>query len=65
VELETQDVAGKADECEREIHKRRQNILQLNYDNKARRDVLDETQASLTELGNMLEDLKHTTDKMR
>ena len=34
-------------------------------DNKARRNVLDETQASLTELGNMLEDLKHTTDKMR
>ena len=34
-------------------------------DNKARRDVLDETQSSLTELGNMLQDLKHTTEKMR
>ena len=65
VELETQEVAGKADQCERDIHNHRQRIIQLSMDNKARRDVLDETQNSLTELGNMLQDLKHTTEKMR
>ena len=34
-------------------------------DNTARRDVLDQTAESMVELGNMLTDMRHATDKLR
>ena len=64
-ELETQDIVAKSDELVRQIHLHRNAVGQLEADNKARREVLEETNGSLAELGNLLQDLKHTTDKMR
>lgn len=34
-------------------------------DNNARREVLDQTGVSMTELGNMLQDMRHATEKLR
>ena len=34
-------------------------------DNGARRDVLDQTSTSMNELANMLQDMRHATDKLR
>lgn len=34
-------------------------------DNNARREVLDQTEVSMTELGNMLQDMRHATEKLR
>jgi predicted RNase H-like nuclease (RuvC/YqgF family) len=34
-------------------------------DNSARREVLDQTSESMVELGNMLTDMRHATDKLR
>jgi uncharacterized protein YukE len=45
------------------VHK--ESIGQLNVDIKARRDVLEETQDAMGQLSNLLQDLHHTTDKMR
>ena len=55
----------KLEANEREIYTYRQTINQLNMDNKARRDVLDQTAESMTELGNMLQDMRHATEKLR
>ena len=64
-ELETQDVQQKVEQTEREIYCHKQQINQLNLDNNARRDVLDQTSESMNELANMLQDMKHATDKLR
>ena len=40
-------------------------VEQLTVDNANRRDLLEQTNASLTELGNMLTDMRHSTDKLR
>ena len=64
-ELETQDVQQKVEQTEREIYGHKQQINQLNLDNNARRDVLDQTSESMNELANMLQDMKHATDKLR
>ena len=53
-ELETQDVLAKTEQNEREIYGHRQQVNQLNLDNRARRDVLDQTADSMNELGQML-----------
>ena len=55
----------KIEQAEREIYAGRQTINQLNLDNNARRDVLDQTAESMKELGNMLQDMRHATDKLR
>ena len=55
----------KIESNEREIYNHRQMINQLNLDNNARREVLDQTSESMTELGNMLQDMRHATDKLR
>ena len=64
-ELETQDVNSKIEQAERDIYAHRQQINQLNMDNNARREVLDQTSESMLELGNMLQDMRHATDKLR
>ena len=55
----------KVEQTEREIYSHKQQINQLNLDNNARRDVLDQTSESMNELANMLQDMKHATDKLR
>ena len=55
----------KVEQTEREIYGHKQQINQLNLDNNARRDVLDQTSESMNELANMLQDMKHATDKLR
>ena len=50
-ELETQDVMHKIEQNERDIYTHRQQINQLQLDNEARRDVLDQTSDSMNELG--------------
>lgn len=65
VELETRDVQAKMEANERDLFAHRRAIEQLNMDNAARREVLEQTGESLTELGNMLQDMRHATDKLR
>ena len=64
-ELETQDMLQKIEQAERDIYANKQDVNQLNLDNNARRDVLDQTSESMKELGNMLQDMRHATDKLR
>lgn len=64
-ELETQDMLQKIEANEREVYRHKQQINQLNLDNAARRDVLDQTADSMNELGLMLQDMRHATDKLR
>lgn len=56
---------GKIEHADRDIYNYRQRINQLEMDNKARRGVLDQTAESMNELGQMLQDMRHATDKLR
>ena len=47
------------------IAQKRENIRQLEHDNTSRRQLLQQTQQSLNELGHMLTEMKHTTEQLR
>ena len=63
--MEIRDNEEKLNNLEKELMQTSTTVEQLTTDNANRRDLLDQTNASLTELGNMLTDMKHSTDKLR
>ena len=64
-EIEIKDNEEKHERQESELQKTSAKVEQLTSDNANRRELLEQTNVSLTELGNMLTDMRHSTDKLR
>ena len=64
-EMEIRDNIHKHESLEKENEQTTAVVGQLTIDNANRRELLDQTNVSLTELGNMLLDMRHSTDKLR
>ena len=63
--MEINDNEKAKEEYENEVKQVKEVVEQLTKDNANRRELLEQTNTSLTELGNMLTDMRHSTDKLR
>ena len=64
-EIEIKDNEDKKETLNTELEKVYATVQKLTSDNTNRRELLEQTNLSLTELGNMLQDMRHSTDKLR
>ena len=64
-EIEIKDNEDKKETLNTELEKVYATVQKLTSDNANRRELLEQTNLSLTELGNMLQDMRHSTDKLR
>ena len=64
-EIEIKDNEEKKETLQTEMDKVYATVQKLTSDNANRRELLEQTNLSLTELGNMLFDMRHSTDKLR